>query len=63
MHLRTTNISTPTFDVPRFGFEPTGALGITNEYSGLAVLSAYLYCFRRSQAGMFLRVNLHGGYP
>jgi transposase len=58
MHLRATNNSTPTLDVHRFGFEPTGALEITNEYSGLAAASAHLYCFRRSQAGMFFLVNL-----
>lgn len=58
MHLRITNIPTPTFDVHGFSFESTGALGITNEYSGLAVVSAHLYCFRRSQACMFLMVNL-----
>jgi len=36
MHSRVTNKSTRTFDVRRFGFEPAGALGSANEYSGLA---------------------------
>ena len=33
----TTNISAPTRDVHRFGFESAGAFEIDNEYSGLAV--------------------------
>ncbi len=33
-----TNRSTQTHDVYRFGFEPTGDLEITNEYSGLALI-------------------------
>jgi transposase len=49
MHLRTTNKSTQTSDVHRFGFESAGALEFTNEYSGLAVAPAHLYCFRRTQ--------------
>lgn len=36
MHPRVTNLPTRTFDVRRFGFEPTGALESDNEYSGLA---------------------------
>ena len=36
MHRRVTNLSTRTLDVRRFGFEPAGALGSYNEYSGLA---------------------------
>jgi len=36
MHPRVTNLSTRTLDVRRFGFEPAGALGSDNEYSGLA---------------------------
>ena len=52
MHPQVTNITTQTHDVYRFGFEPVGALGINNEYSGLAVASALLYCFRRPQACM-----------
>jgi len=36
MHPRATNIATRTFDVRRFGFDPAGALGSANEYSGLA---------------------------
>ena len=36
MHPRVTNKSTRTFDVSGFGFEPAGALGSANEYSGLA---------------------------
>jgi hypothetical protein len=36
MHPRVTNLSTRTLDVRRFGFEPVGALGSDNEYSGLA---------------------------
>ena len=61
MHLRTMNINLATFDVYRFSFELAGALVIVNEYSGLAALSAHLYCFRRSQAGMSLRFNYAGG--
>ena len=52
MHPLATNISTPTCDVRRFGFEPAGALEIDNEYSGLAAKPAHLYCFRGSQARM-----------
>ena len=37
MHLQTTNLLTQTRDVYRFGFEPTGALELDNEYSGMAV--------------------------
>ena len=58
MHPRTTNICAKTHDVHRFSFESAGALEITNEYSGLAVAPAHLYCFRRSQAGMSLMINL-----
>jgi len=58
MHLLTTNKFTPTRDVYRFGFESAGALEITNEYSGLAVAPAHLYCFRRSQACMPHSLNL-----
>ena len=36
MHPRVTNMSTRTLDVLGFGFEPAGALGSANEYSGLA---------------------------
>ena len=36
MHPRATNMSTRTLDVLGFGFEPAGALGSANEYSGLA---------------------------
>lgn len=36
MHPRVTNLSTRTLDVRCFGFEPAGALGSDNEYSGLA---------------------------
>ena len=36
MHLQTTNMLTQTRDVNRFGFEPTGALELDNEYSGVA---------------------------
>src|SRR6185369_1197404 len=36
MHPRATNLSTRTLDVRRFGFDPAGALGSDNEYSGLA---------------------------
>ncbi len=55
---RTTNINTVTRDVRRFSFEYAGAHEVTNEYSGLAVIPAHLYCFRRSQACMSLIVNL-----
>ena len=58
MHLWATNNPTLTFNVHGFSFESTGALEITNEYSGLAEVSAHLYCFRRSQACIFLKVNL-----
>jgi hypothetical protein len=54
MHPLTTNITAPTRDVHRFGFESAGALEIVNEYSGLAVAPAHLYCLRRAQAGMSL---------
>ncbi len=36
MHPQTTNKLTQTRDVYRFGFEPTGALELVNEYSGVA---------------------------
>jgi hypothetical protein len=36
MHLQATNILTQTRDVYRIGFEPTGALELDNEYSGIA---------------------------
>ncbi len=49
---------TQTCDVHRIGFESVGALEITNEYSGLAVTPAHLYCFRRSQACMSLMINV-----
>jgi hypothetical protein len=58
MHLLTTNILALTFDVYRFTFESAGALEITNEYSGLAVAPAHLYCLRRSQACMPHHFNL-----
>ena len=58
MHPLATNMTTPTRDVHRFGFEPAGALEIADEYSGLAVASAHLYCFRRSQACMPHTFNL-----
>ena len=58
MHPRVTNICAITHDVHRFTFELAGALEITNEYSGLAVAPAHLYCFRRSQAGMSHTLNL-----
>ncbi len=61
MHPYTTNKSTQTRDVYRFGFECTGALEFTNEYSGLAVAPAHLYCFRRTQASMSLSLIYHGG--
>lgn len=57
MDLWSPNIFLPTFDVYRFSFELAGALVIVNEYSGLAVAPAHLYCFRRSQASMPLRFN------
>ena len=58
MHSPTTNISRLTFDVYRFAFGSVGALEIANEYSGLAVAPAHLYCFRRSQACMPHTFNL-----
>jgi len=50
MHPLTTNKTAPTRDVYGFGFELAGVLEIDNEYSGLAVAPAHLYCFRRSRA-------------
>jgi hypothetical protein len=50
MHPLTTNKFLQTYDVYSFGFESAGTLEIVNEYSGLAVTPAHLYCFRRSQA-------------
>jgi hypothetical protein len=48
MHPRVTNLSTRTLDVRRFGFEPVGALGSDNEYSGLAAEPApYIGFVRR----------------
>ena len=41
-----TNISALTRDDYGFSFESTGALEFFNEYSGLAVTPAHLYCFR-----------------
>ncbi len=61
MHPQTTNKSTQTYDVQRFGFEFAGALEVINEYSGLAVAPAHLYCFRRPQACMSLLINLAHG--
>ena len=58
MHPRTTNISAKTPDVHKFSFESAGALEFTNEYSGLAVAPAHLYCFRRTQDCMSLIVNI-----
>ena len=52
MHQQATNMYTQTQDVYRFGFESAGALEFVNEYSGLAALSAHLYCFRRTQECM-----------
>ena len=40
-----TNIPTATFDVHGFRFEPSGALGFVNEYSGYAVLPAFYIAF------------------
>jgi len=42
----TTNIRALTRDDSRFSFESTGAFEFSNEYSGLAVAPAHLYCFR-----------------
>ena len=58
MHPWATNKCAITHDVHPFTFEPAGALEITNEYSGLAVTPAHLYCFRRFQAGMSHTPNL-----
>ena len=52
MHPRVTNISTRTFDVLGFGFEPAGALGSANEYSGLAAEPAPYIGFAGTQACM-----------
>ena len=46
---QTTNKYAPTSDVHSFSFESAGVLEIDNEYSGLAVAPAFLYCLRRSQ--------------
>jgi hypothetical protein len=45
MHLMTTNNSTQSHDVCNFSFEPTGALALDNEYSGLAVVPAHYIAF------------------
>ena len=45
MRPRITNISTQTFDVHSIGFEPAGALGFVNEYSGSAVTPAPYIAF------------------
>jgi len=58
MHPQTTNKLTQTRDVHRFGFEPTGVLELDNEYSGLAVWPAHLYCFRRVQSPHVPSLNL-----
>ena len=58
MHPLATNKLGLTFDVYRFAFGSAGALEIANEYSGLAVAPAHLYCFRRSQACMPHTFNL-----
>ena len=58
MHPRTTNISTQTRDVYRFGFESAGAFEFANEYSGLAVVPAHLYCLRRTQECMSLTSSI-----
>jgi hypothetical protein len=58
MHPLTTNISPLALDACLFTFESAGALEITNEYSGLAVTPAHLYCYRRSQACMPHVLNL-----
>jgi hypothetical protein len=61
MHPWTTNIVAQTLDVYRFSFESTVALEFDNEYSGLAVTSAHLYCFRRIQARISLLMIYHCG--
>lgn len=47
--------STLTLDVFRFGFESTGALGFTNEYSGLAAQSAHYIGFAEPS----MHVHIH----
>ena len=49
MHPQTTNKTTQTRDVYRFGFESAGALEFDNEYSGFAIVSAHWS--RRRPAG------------
>ena len=46
MRLWATNMSALTQDVSSISFESTGAIEFSNEYSGLAVTPALLYCFR-----------------
>lgn len=58
MHPKATNSFPETHDVYGFSFEPPGALELTNEYSGLAVIPAHLYCFRRAQTLHALTHNL-----
>jgi hypothetical protein len=61
MHPWTTNIFAQTLDVYGFSFESTVALEFDNEYSGLAVTPAHLYCFRRIQACISLLIIYHSG--
>ncbi len=48
MHLRITNISAKSADDYRFNFGSAGALELTNEYSGRAVLPAHYISFESS---------------
>jgi len=52
MHLRITNISTPTFDVYSFSSESAGALEIANEYSGYAATPARYIAFAELKQSM-----------
>ena len=58
MHLRITNISTPTFDVYSFSSESAGALEIANEYSGYAVTPARYIAFAELKQSTFHIITL-----
>lgn len=51
MHLRTTNIPPPTFDVRGFSFGSAGAL-VFKRILRVCRPTGSLYCLRRSQARM-----------
>jgi hypothetical protein len=62
MHPWTTNIVPQTFDVHHVGFESTGVLGFTNEYSGLAVSPATYIAFAELKSAFpYSEYNTAGG--